>query len=529
MNEAELLHRHMMSASTAYRLSKLDLKIDGVPFNLEAYPFLWDIYDDEEHPDCTVMKGAQLGFTSMQVLRTIDRAERMYPRGILYLFPTKDDVSDFSKTRFQRVLDDNPVLGARVRGTDATNVKKVGDCFVYFRGTKARGALKSIPVDAIIYDEFDEMSESAVALAQERISGSKFQHHFRLSTPTLPETRIHLFYLASNRQRWLVRCRGCNRDSVLEDDFPDCVQERRDGHDQVWTRVCVRCGHELYVLDGRWIAEKPQVEKPGWHVSQLCSPTVQLATVMDQWHDPKTVMSEFYNSKLGLPYAEIDQTLDDASILSCCGNNARRLAHEGPSWAGCDVGQKKFFYVAGSKRSETFLRVHAWHTVESEQDVRDLNKRYNVVSGVMDAGAETRTVRNFVQSEPGWWGCLYTEQRQPGGYLYDNKERMVTVNRTESLDESHRIVVQRAIEFPRADETFKKDVMPQLKNLYRAIEVDEDTGERTARWFRKGEKNDDFRHTLNYGVIASMECGVESATRRVRGRSRAEGGSFMSA
>ena len=526
MNELEL-HRHMLSVSTGYRLSKMNppLRVDGMPFDLRPYPYLWEIYDDESSPKVVAMKGAQLGLTTAEVLRCLDRAGRIYPRGILYLFPTREDVTDFSRTRFQRVLDDNPAFQERVKGTDSANVKQVGDCFVYFRGAKSRSQMKSIPVDCIVFDEFDEMEPAMVALAQERLAGSELKHEFYLSTPTFPEFGIHYEYLQTDMRKWLIRCRACNRWACLEDEFPDSIREVGD---QV-IRACLQCGNQLHVLDGDWVPEHPDRDTRGYHVSQLCSPTVDLAAVLKAWKNPRTVISEFYNSKLGLPYADIQAALDDAALLACCGSDARRLAHDGPCFAGADVGKDVIHYGVGSKRSEHFLRGLAWYKAETMNDVRDLNKRYNVQSGVMDAMAETREVRKFVESEPGWWGCIYSNQLQTGGYTWDNKSRMVSVNRTESLDESHQIIVNKQVEWPRPDELFRDTVMVQLKNLVRVQTIDDRTGLPKVLWVRRGAKNDDFRHTWNYMVIAAEQCGLESSTTRARRTPRTQGASFMSA
>ncbi len=526
MNELEL-HEHMLAASTAYRLSRMEppLRVDGVPFDLRPYPYLWELYDDEEVSKTVTMKGAQLGLTTLYVLRTIDRAGRIYPRGVLYLFPTREDVTDFSRTRFQRVLEDNPALQERVRGTDSANVKQVGDCFIYFRGAKSRSQMKSIPVDCIVFDEFDEMTSDMVALARERLSGSALKHEFYLSTPTFPEFGIHYEYLQTDMRKWLIRCRSCSRWACLEDEFPDSLREVGDRV----IRACLSCGTELHVIDGEWVAQKPDRDARGYHVSQLCSPTIDLRALLADWKNPRTVISEFYNSKLGLPYADIQAALDDAAILSCCGSDARRLAHDGPCFAGADVGKNVIYYGVGSKRSESFLRGHAWYKVESFQDVHDLNKRYNVESGVIDAMAETREVRRFVESEPGWWGCIYTNQMQSGGYLWDPKSRMVQVNRNESLDESHRIVASKMVEWPRPDDLFRELVMVQLKNLVRTQTADEKTGTPKVQWVRRGAKNDDFRHTWNYMVIAAQLCSLESSTARLRRTPRTQGSTFMSA
>ena len=526
MNELEL-HQHMLQASTAYRLSQMQppLRVDGQPFDLRPYPYLWELYDDEESTQEVTMKGAQMGLTTLYVLRTIDRADRIYKRGILYLFPTREDVTDFSRTRFQRILDDNPALLERVRGTESANVKQVGDCFIYFRGAKSRSQLKSIPVDDIVFDEFDEMTSDMVALAEERLAGSSIKHEAKLSTPTFPEYGIHWEYLQSDMRKWMIRCRSCNRWACLEDEFPDSI---RDDGQRVY-RACISCDAELFVVDGEWVAQKPGRDVRGRHISQLCSPTVDLRKLLEAWKDPRTVLSEFYNSKLGLPYADITAALDDAAILACCGSDARRLAHDGPCFAGADVGKNKIFYGVGSKRSESFLRGQAFYEVESFTDVHDLNRRYNVECGVVDAGAETREVRKFVESEPGWWGCMYTNQRQSGGYLWDPKSRMVNVNRTESLDGSHKMIVSKQVEWPRPDQMFREVVMPQLKNIVRTQKVDPDTKEITPKWVVRGAKNDDFRHTWNYMVIAAALCSLESSTARLRRTPRTQGASFMSA
>ncbi len=521
------LHETLLQQSTAYRLSKTNppLKVDGVNFDLKPYPYLWELYDDDESEQVVIMKGAQMGFTTLEVLRTIDRADRLYNRGILYLFPTREDVTDFSRTRFDRMLQDNPALRDTVHGTDSANVKQIGNCFLYFRGAKARTGLKSIPVDCVVYDEFDEMTPEMVALARERLSGSDLAHEFKLSTPTFPEYGIHFEYLRTDMRQWKIKCRSCARWTCLEDEFPGCLLETED---RGVIKICTHCSAEVYTIDGEWVPAHPSRKRRGYYISQLNSPTVDLNDLYERWKDPRTVMSEFYNSNLGQPYADIEQSLDDAAILACCGTNPRRLAYEGPSFAGADVGKKYIYYTVGSRRSETHRRIHAFHVAESFQDVHDLNQRYKVEIGVMDAGAETRAVRDFVKTESGWWGCLYDAHRKES-YLWDPKSRMVNVNRTESLDASHKIIVAKLVELPRPDRQFRDLIMPQMKNLVRILEEDPRTGDPTAKWRCKGVKNDDFRHSFNYSVIAAEQASIETKVQRMRGRTRSRPRSFMSA
>lgn len=512
------LERAMAAMSCAYRLDRLKLKVDGIPFDLSRYPYLYELYDDDESSEVSIMKGAQMGFTTLQVLRTIDRATNVYPRGILYLFPSRDDVVDFSRTRFKRLLDDNPYLRSLIHETDAVNVKRIGPCFIYFRGSRSRTPLKSIPVDCIVYDEFDEMDFEQVELAKERVSGSDFQHHFRLSTPTFPDTAIDYEYNKSDMRRWLVKCRRCNTWNCLEDQFPECLLRMQDGK---VLKVCVNCRSEVFTADGEWVPEHPDRTKRGYHISQLHSPTVNPATILDAWEDPRTSIREFHNSKLGKPYADIQQKLTEAAIMNCVTIEAPRLASDGPCWAGVDVGKNDLFVCVGTNPFEGRPFVRCWQRIQNFTELHDISRAFNVHIGVVDAGAETRTVRDFVAKNHAWWGCIYLENRQD--YLWDPKEKMITVNRTESLDASHKHIVDQSVSFPRKNAIFLEEVVPSLKNLVRVVEEEKDTGRRRAKWIRSGTKRDDFRHAFNLAMIAALDCPVEFSTRRVRQRGRRGG------
>jgi len=122
------------------------------------------------------MKAAQLGLTSKAMLRVAYRARYGGYRGILYLFPSKSDVTDFAKGRIDPLIDDNPdTIGQWVRDTDSASVKRIWNCFLYLRGMKARVGLKSVPADFIVFDELDEAPQNAIDMAMERMGHSEFR------------------------------------------------------------------------------------------------------------------------------------------------------------------------------------------------------------------------------------------------------------------------------------------------------------------------------------------------------------------
>lgn len=75
---------------------KSQIFLDGRPFSFQKHEYLELPYSDP-HPFQVEMKAAQMGLTCKAGLRSIHGAiTGKYPRGILYLFPSKSDVTDFS-------------------------------------------------------------------------------------------------------------------------------------------------------------------------------------------------------------------------------------------------------------------------------------------------------------------------------------------------------------------------------------------------------------------------------------------------
>ncbi|MBW2610683.1 MAG: phage terminase large subunit family protein [Deltaproteobacteria bacterium] len=95
-------------------------------------------------------KAAQLGLTEIEVLKTIHgMIHGQYPAGCLYLFPTGDDVSDFSKARFNPLIADNPkTIGRFVRSTDSTNIKRIGSGMLYLRGARLSSVIEGMKKDS---------------------------------------------------------------------------------------------------------------------------------------------------------------------------------------------------------------------------------------------------------------------------------------------------------------------------------------------------------------------------------------------
>ena len=511
---AEYTEELLRAVSPAYRLTRQGLRIDGVPFDLSRMPFLYELYQ-EVHPKIVLRKAAQLGATVWAIMTVIERARTMYPRGVLYAFPTDDEVFDFSQSRFDRILKDNPAYQELVTTTDRTTLKKIGDIMLYFRGMRAKSKLLSIPVDLIVFDEYDEMEPSMVQIALQRISGSDYGHWIKLGHPTIPGYMIDLDWERSDKRHWMIKCQHCGAYTCLEDEFPECVV--LDG-DLGGFRACSKCRKEIHVGDGEWVAKEPDRSQiRGYWISQLMSPTKTPRELIDDYEECLVSgrgMQTFYNLSLGMPYADLDQAMTQAQVRELC--NPEQLPvprHEGPCFLGADVGKKKIHVTVGYRPFGVRRQILNWYIVDTFNDLKDIGKRFNVQCGVIDAMAESRKVREFCRTTYWAWGCWYS-RHQKKGYDWNVKTKQVTTGRTECLDAAHNAMVGNTLGLPRASKLFDREVVKQLVNLARMVHEDEKTGQQTAVWIVRGSKNDHFRHAISYAMMASERIGMSTALMR---------------
>ena len=73
----------------------------------------------DDHPYMVEMKAAQLGLTTKAMLQAVYGCRYRGYKGVLYLFPGKSDVTDFSQGRISPLIDENPdTIGKWLKDTD---------------------------------------------------------------------------------------------------------------------------------------------------------------------------------------------------------------------------------------------------------------------------------------------------------------------------------------------------------------------------------------------------------------------------
>ena len=90
------------------------------------------------HAHIVLSKAAQIGGTTWAILKAFHAC--VMGLNVMYFFPTRTDVLEFSKSRVGPLLQDNPFLGKLLKDTDTAGLKRIGDAHLYLRGCKARSA-----------------------------------------------------------------------------------------------------------------------------------------------------------------------------------------------------------------------------------------------------------------------------------------------------------------------------------------------------------------------------------------------------
>ena len=471
------------------------LVLEGLTFSFARHEYLIEPYRDE-HPFQVECKAAQMGLTTKAILRALHAARFRGFKGILYLFPTLTDVLAFSRARVAPLISQNPEsIGAWMRDTDAAELKQVWNTFIYFRGMRSTIQLKSIPVDFIIFDELDEAPPTQVDVAMERMSHSEFREVLQLSNPTLPDYGIDAAFQRTDQRYWLLKCPHCGEHTCMEETFPECLVRLKDRV----IRACMKCRGELDPAVGAWVARAPRVvERRGYHYSQLFSQFVTPAEILTAYETTDN-LTAFYNLKLGIAYVEAENRLTTEEVLALCSTDGLADTDTGPCAMGVDQGRDLHVVIGKQLLSGRIQAVHLGIYRDWEELDR-LMENFKVSRCVVDAMPEMRNARDFADRWPTGrvYLCSYQAHRK-GRYLWNDRDSTVSCDRTESLDASHRQVMEKNLALPREVEVVREFAV-HLHNVARKLEEKEETGEKRYVYVKLGP--DHFRHAFNYFVMA---------------------------
>jgi hypothetical protein len=481
--------------------------LDGRVFSFHNHEYLVEPYHDY-HPYQVEIKATQLGLTSKALLRVVHSCRYGDYRGILYLFPSRTDVTDLSKTRLTPLIEENPdTIGRWLSDTDSANVKKIWNSFLYLRGMKSRIGIKSIPIDFEVFDELDEAPQNAVDMALERMAHSEHGDLLFLSNPTLPDYGIDKLFQETDQRFWLLKCRKCNEYTDMVSTFPDCLREVKGRV----IRACIKCGAELDPNYGEWVAKRPSItSKRGRQFSQLYSSsrTNSPEAILHKFRTTDN-LTDFYNLKIGIAYVDSANRLSMQEVFSCCGDTGMSSSSDTGCFMGVDQGSNLHVVIGRHAKNRAgeiiFITVLKGNNESDKADesgwfeLDELMNRFRVMRCVVDALPNTKFARNFSDRFRGRVFLNYYNDHQRGSYRWNEKDMVSQCNRTESLDSSHREITTNNIILPRKSDmliTFAE----HMHNVAKRLEVDDESGSQRYVYHRLGP--DHFRHAFNYESMA---------------------------
>jgi hypothetical protein len=521
--------RRLLSRALALRRESSDLAqwtlgcglIDGRPFDFRGHEYLYGPYTDRA-ASIVIRKAAQTGATEYAITRALHFAIQLGGRTIYY-FPTDHAVGEFSRDRFAPAIRESSYFRALVRDTDTAGLKQIGKGSIYFRGTRSRTQMKSVPADFLVFDEVDEMAPASVELARKRLGHSGQGWEVFISTPTLPGYGIDRVFAASDQRHWHLKCAACGRSFCLEDLFLEHHGSPQDPRREIVfvkgeagreTLVCVKCGKALDPAQGRWGAKYPDRSGHGYHLSKFFSTVVSQAdrergcqtrasALLREWQTTE-FPHEFFNSELGLPYLAAEGGLSEQDLRSISGDWAM-LARGRGCVMGVDQGSGLHVVIKEPHPGKDLvftIRVH--HEPRTDAEFTHLDhfmETYDVRACVIDGLPNSHAASAFAHRFPGRvWLAYYNAQKGKVAWSYDATHTpIVNINRTDALDawrDAHQTGKRR---IPRIEDEVTNFVQ-QMTDILRSIEEDPVSGQKRAVWIHRGP--DHYAHADSYAEIA---------------------------
>jgi hypothetical protein len=479
------------------------IRLDGRPFSFAGHEYLRAIYDDQS-PHVVVSKAAQVGGSTYAILRSLHACANGL--NVIYFFPTKTDVLDFSRSRVTPLLVENPFLAAMVTDTDTTGLKKIGEAFMFMRGMQSPVGMKSVPGDLLIFDELDETEPTSKNLAMERLSHSDYKRVIEVSNPSLPDYGIDESYQKSDQRHWTLKCPACEKWTAPEREFPKKLGEevriilpREDGS---FFLACPQCQAPLDIDKGEWVADFPDRKIHGYRISQLFSSKVDPGDILKEYRTTRFA-DRFYNLKIGVPWADLERRLDLSSVLGLCSEAVmpERADGAGTYTMGIDTGGQLHAVVLRmddqDRNRQHVVHLSVCHTFE---ELDAILARFRVSFCVIDGLPETHATRQFAGRHPGIVFMNFFNEHQRGAADWDHMTGIVKVNRTEALDASRDAVRLQRLILPRQTPIVAEFARHMTADA-KVLDEDPDTGAQKYRYIKTGTNH--FSLAFTYAWLAA--------------------------
>jgi hypothetical protein len=304
---------------------------------------------------------------------------------------------------------------------DSINLKKVGQRFIYYRGSYEQTEAISISAHILINDEYDRSNQKVLKTYKSRLDDAKRERpelgwEWQFSNPSIPGYGVDVWWERSDQKHWFVKCPHCRNDEHLV--FPTNINFESK------MRICSKCKKNLnpdVLMSGRWVAKYPGRDISGYWISQMFVPWISAEKIIEDSQGDKEI---FHNFTLGMPYVSQDTSLSREAIIKCLspgGNPKTDVA------IGVDNGIVKHFVVGNRYGIFRIGKTESWEEIEELRNLYDATM-------VIDALPYPTTPQKLASDYAGKVYIHYYQQDKKNIGIIRWEDRVVKTDRTKMID-----------------------------------------------------------------------------------------------
>lgn len=506
----------------------IGLQVDSHPFSFVGRQYLKGIIRDHTKRR-SIKKSAQGGATVINLTSALFWWS-MWKWNVMYLLPVKAGTIPFSQGRVEPMIKSAEWLNNTLSHVDNVNHKYNGKTNFYVRGTNIKTELQEVPIDAMVWDEYDKMRMENMGLAETRMHASAHAWTMLLSTPTIPNFGIDKEWNSSDKRYWYIDCPHCGTDFTPEWEEHVKIGTDHLGRDSIFE--CSHCHKEITHPEliqssedtGRWVVtdENYSDENHGYYFNQLFSPTRRVKDLVKDWYDGQDnpeKLKELHNSSLGLAYVMEGARLTEDILDSCRTGDPSLPGIFGDHLTkyriniGVDVG--KVLHVMGERTDMvTGHRIKMFMETMSWGQLFQLLERIPDFNMVIDGQPETTQASDLSRTYFGRvFLARYVDLMELAKWEYP-KERTdvgwVKVDRTMAIDMVNSHYMRHTIVLPRnARDLGERKPSLSYNGFYAGMmsnirtEAPNNQGRMVAK-YEKVEGADHWHHADVYAMLAGL-------------------------
>lgn len=489
---------------------------------------VWMIDVLRDNADKTVIpKSAKTGMSEVMYLKMFYSAQSGLSG--MYTIPTISLKNRVISARIDPIIARVPYYRDNIslnrKDVDSKSLKTMFGKVWNFVGANSEKEFYEFDADIILFDELDQCDQANLTLAMDRLGGTDRVRWMKIGNPTIAGFGIDAEFEESDKKFWFVKCGHCNEWQKLdwfihfindEGNSQYSLKDERQTSEGDARPICQKCVRPFDRLGkGNWVAEYPDRDVSGYHISRLFgfpgndNPNHIRQVIREEfelWNKAQGnpgLLQIFYNNRLGICYSAKGAYVSRELIRECSKDYVMPQTATGCSM-GVDVGKVYHCHISKVKRDEhgrkTRQKVFIGH-VKTLEDVENLEKQYGVGRLVVDALPELHQIREFVRAKTGRFACYSNkgDDKVEEDVSKKFKDRVVRINKTESLDASLADHQLGLVEYPKNYMTLDNgDFIAQMEAPKRIWNEDKQRYE-----WNEGGRPDHHRHADNYDKVAA--------------------------